>query len=184
MKPKYTYEDTEIANFHIPRWNELPTIDLYLDQLVSLLDQYLSNYIISDSDSKNDKDNDKDKDKDGKIITKTMINNYVKHKVITPPINKKYNREHIAFLFVVCILKQVYSINDIAKLIDLAINGTSVEKAYNRFCNELEMAIKVTFAGEEYPSKKLISKDIYILKNVLQSFADKLYVKRVYLDKK
>ena len=56
MKPKYTYEDTEIANFHIPRWNELPTIDLYLDQLVSLLDQYLSNYIISDSDSKNVKD--------------------------------------------------------------------------------------------------------------------------------
>ena len=182
MKPKYTYEDTEIANFHIPRWNELPTIDLYLDQLVSLLDQYLSNYIIIDSDSKNDKN--VENDKDGKIITKTMINNYVKHKVINPPNNKKYNREHIAFLFVVCILKQVYSINDIVKLIDLAINGTSTEKAYNRFCNELEMAIKVTFAGEEYPSKKLISKDIYILKNVVQSFADKLYVKRVYLDKK
>lgn len=182
MNTNFTYEDKEIANFHIPRWNELPTIDLYLDQLVSLLEQNLSNYIVSDADK--EKDKDKEKDNDEKIITKTMINNYVKHKIINPPINKKYNREHIAYLFVVCILKQVFSINDISKLIDLAINGASTEKAYNRFCNELEMAIKVTFAGEEYPRKKLISKDIYILKNVVQSFADKLYVKRVYLNKK
>ena len=153
MNTNFTYEDKEIANFHIPRWNELPTIDLYLDQLVSLLDQYLSNYIVTDTDIKKNKEKEKEKEKekdsDGKIITKTMINNYVKHKIINPPINKKYNREHIAYLFVVCVLKQVYSINDIAKLIELAINGASIEKAYNRFCNELEMAIKVTFTGEE-----------------------------------
>ena len=100
MKNNFAYEDKEIAGFHIPRWNEIPKIDLYLDQLVCLLEQYLSNYI------KND-DNEK-------IITKTMINNYVKHKIINPPVNKKYNTEHIAYLFVICILKQVYSINDIA----------------------------------------------------------------------
>lgn len=171
MNTKFTYEDKEIANFHIPRWNELPTIDLYLDQLVCLLEQYLSNYIKSENE------------KEEKIITKTMINNYVKHKVINPPINKKYNREHIAYLFVICILKQVYSINDTAELIHLAIDTASPAKAYNHFCNELEKAIKLTFAGEEYPRRQLMTKEIYILRNVVQSFANKLYVKRIYLKK-
>ena len=99
--------NAEIKDFHLPRWNELPTIDLYIDQLVSLLEQYLAGYIKNDNE------------KDDKIITKTMINNYVKHSVIKPPINKKYNKEHIASLFVIFVLKQVYSINDIKKLISL-----------------------------------------------------------------
>ncbi len=172
MKTNFTYEDKEIANFHIPRWNELPNIDLYLDQLVCLLDQYLSNYIKNENE------------KEENIITKTMINNYVKHKIINPPVNKKYNKEHIAFIFVICILKQVYTINDIAELIHLAIDTVSPAKAYNHFCNELEKAIKLTFAGEEYPRRQLMTKEIYILRNVVQSFANKLYVKRVFLKKK
>ncbi len=45
------------------------------------------------------------KKKEGHVITKSMINNYVKHTVIKPAINKKYNKEHIATLFVICILK-------------------------------------------------------------------------------
>ena len=80
--------------FHLPRWRNFPEIDLYIDQLVSYLEQYLSNYIINDEE------------KDGKIVTKTMINNYVKHNVIKPPINKKYNREHLAYLFAIFLLKQ------------------------------------------------------------------------------
>ena len=113
-----------------------------------------------------------------------MINNYVKHKLIKPPVNKKYNKEHIAYLFVVCILKQVYPISDISELIRLAIATASPAKAYNHFCNELEKAIKLTFAGEDYPRRELMTKEIYILRNVVQSFANKLYVKRVFLKKK
>ena len=171
MKTNFTYEDKEITNFHIPRWKELPNIDLYSDQLVCLLEQYLSNYI----------KNENEKEKEESIITKTMINNYVKNKIINPPINKKYNKEHIAFLFVICILKQVYTINDIAELINLAVKTASPEKAYNHFCNELEKAIKLTFSGEEYPRRQLMTKEIYILRNVVQSFSNKLYVKRVFL---
>lgn len=171
MKTNFVYEDKDIANFHIPRWNELPNIDLYSDQLVCLLEQYLSNYIKNENE------------KEEKIITKTMINNYVKHKIINPPINKKYNKEHIAYLFIVCILKQVYTINDIVELISLAIKTAPPDKAYNHFCNELEKAIKLTFAGEEYPKLKLMTNEIYILRNVVQSFANKLYVKRVFLKK-
>ena len=169
MNTKFFDVDEEITKFHIPRWKELPNIDLYLDQLVCLLEQYLSNYIKSENE------------KDEKIITKTMINNYVKHNVMKAPVNKKYNKEHIAYLFVICILKQVYSINDIAQLIKLAIKTTSVSTAYDQFCNELEKAINLTFAGKEYEDKHSITKEVYILRNVVQAFANKLYVKRVYL---
>ena len=163
--------NAEIKDFHLPRWNELPTIDLYIDQLVSLLEQYLAGYIKSDNE------------KEDKIITKTMINNYVKHSVIKPPINKKYNKEHIASLFVIFVLKQVYSMNDIKKLIDLAIETSPTELAYNRFCSELEKAIRIVFAEKNYVKNCQLSEEQYILRNVVQSFANKLYVQKVYLKK-
>lgn len=161
----------EIKDFHLPRWNELPNIDLYIDQLVSFLEQYLAGYI------KNDRE------KDEKIITKTMINNYVKHKTIKPPINKKYNKEHMASLFVIFVLKEVYSIHEIEKLISLAIETSSIELAYNRFCSELEKAIRIVFAEKNYVKNSRLSQEQYILRNVVQSFANKLYVQRIYLKK-
>lgn len=161
--------DEEIKKFHLPRWNEIPEIDLYIDQVVSLLENYLSNYIKSDTG------------KDNKVITKTMINNYVKHGVVNAPINKKYNKEHIAYLFVIFILKQIYSIDEISKLITLAIKTSSVEQAYNRFCAELEKAIKMTFTKESYINNDKLSKEQYLLRNVVQSFANKLYVQKMYL---
>ena len=166
--------DEDIIKFHIPRWKELPNIDLYLDQILTILETYLAMYIKNDP-IKNDKEN--------KIITKTMINNYVKHKILDAPENKKYNKIHIAKLFVICILKQVYSINDIDSLINLATSTTSVEIAYNQFCSELEKAISITFNAKEKPYKKDITWEQYVLKNVVQSFASKLYVERMYLKK-
>ena len=92
----------KIIKHHLPRWNELPEIDLYLDQVVNYLEKYLG--ILSSND-------------DDKIITKTMINNYVKQGIMPAPEKKKYGKTHIAYLMVICILKQVYSIGDIGKLI-------------------------------------------------------------------
>ncbi len=163
--------DKEIEFFHLPRWKELPNIDLYIDQLVTLLEQYLNGYIKDDSE------------KDDKIITKTMINNYVKHNVIKAPINKKYNREHMSTLFVVFILKQVYSINDIKKLIHLALETSTIEQAYDRFCSEVEKAIRIVFAEKHYIKSNKLTQEQYILRNVVQSFANKLYVQKVYLKK-
>lgn len=161
----------ETIKFHLPRWEEIPDIDLYLDQVVCYLEKYLSDYIEGDGE------------KEENLITKTMINNYVKHNVIKPPINKKYNREHIAYLFVIFILKQVYSINDIKKLIQLAIETSSTEQAYNQFCVELEKAIQFTFEGKDYIGQENLTKERYILRNVVQTFANKIYVLKVFLKK-
>ena len=157
--------------FHLPRWRNFPEIDLYIDQLVSYLEQHLSNYIINDEE------------KDGKIVTKTMINNYVKHNVIKPPVNKKYNREHLAYLFAIFLLKQIYSIGEVKMLLDLAIKTSPIDQAYDMFCNELEKAIKLTFENKTYVDKSEVTKEQYLLRNVVQSFANKLYVQKTYLKK-
>ena len=43
---------------------------------------------------------------------------------------------------VICILKQVYSIGDIGKLISETTKYFELSKAYNRFCANLEISIK------------------------------------------
>lgn len=172
MEQKEYINKNNKENFHLPKWDEIPNIDLYIDQVVSYLENYLSNYINNNNDQKSEK-----------IITKTMINNYVKHEVIKPPINKKYNREHIAYLFVIFILKQNYSMDEIKKLITLAIDTSSVEDAYNRFCSEVRKAIKMTFTRNSYINNNNLSEEQYILRNVVQSFANKLFVQKTFLQK-
>ena len=53
-------------NVHISRWEEIPDFPLYIDQVVSIIEKSLSFL----------------KNNDDAIITKTMINNYVKHKLL------------------------------------------------------------------------------------------------------
>ena len=157
-----------IMKVHIPRWNELPEIDLYLDQVVNYLEKYLFQY---------------SSNKEDKIITKTMINNYVKQGILPAPEKKKYNRTHLAYLMVICVLKQVYSISDIGKLISLTIQYFEVSKAYNRFCANLEISIKNVFTKKEFPNIERMTEEQYLLKNVVQAVADKLYVEFKFLNK-
>ncbi|MGN1329824.1 MAG: DUF1836 domain-containing protein [Clostridia bacterium] len=159
-------KDKKITNFHIPRWAELPDIDVYLDQLVTYIEKYLNPYIGSE---------------DTPVITKTMINNYVKQQIIPAPNKKKYRKDHIAHIFVICILKQVYSINNISNLIELASNTTKLILAYDQFCSELENAVTTVFNGEEYEIADNISIEHKLLKSVVLSFAHKLYVEKVFL---
>ena len=158
-----------IMKVHIPRWNELPEIDLYLDQVVNYIEKYLGQYTVN---------------KEDKIITKTMINNYVKLGIMPAPEKKKYSREHIAYLIVICVLKQIYSISDIGKLISLTIQSFELSKAYNRFCANLEVSVKNVFSRKEFPNTEKMTEEQYLLKNVVQSVADKLYVEMKFLSEK
>ncbi len=158
-------ENKKIANFHIPRWNEFPEIDIYLDQLVTYIENYLNPYIGSEETP---------------VITKTMINNYVKQNVIPAPVKKKYSRDHIAYLFVICTLKQVYSISNISKLISFAGNVSNLVTSYDQFCLELENAVKSVFNNTEYEITSSTSIEHKLLKSVVLSFAHKLYVERTF----
>lgn len=156
----------KIIKHHIPRWNELPEIDLYLDQVVNYIEKYLGIFKVNG---------------DEKIITKTMINNYVKQGIMPAPEKKKYNSSHIAYLMVICVLKQVYSIGDIGSLVTETTKYFELSKAYNRFCANLEISIKNVFTRKEFPHIDRMTEEQYLLKNVVQAVADKLYVETKFL---
>ena len=79
--------------------------------------------------------------------------------------------------------KAIYSINDVAKLMEIGTKKVSIEKAYDSFCNELENAVSAVFAGKEYKNEKDITFEGYVLKNVVLSFVNKLYVEKAFLKK-
>ena len=70
---------------------------------------------------------------------------------------------------------------EIKKLIKLALETSSIENAYNRFCSELEKAIRMTFSGKSYINNDRLSHEQYLLRNVVQSFANKIYVQKSFL---
>ncbi len=108
-----------LEHFDIPSWEELPRLDLYMDQVVTLMESYLSAY---------QKPGDK-------LITPSMINNYVKLGVIPKPFKKRYNHIHLAYLAMVCSLKQVLSISVIQKLLPITLSEEEVADAFDAFRN-------------------------------------------------
>lgn len=151
----------EILNYHCPRWNEFPDIDLYMDQVVNILEKNLSLFESSYS---------------GNIITSSMINNYVKQKVVKPPKNKKYDRVHLSYLFVVCIFKRIMSIPEICKGIESILKKYDISTVYNIFCDELELALKNAFNCEEDATlSKDLPKEIRLIKTAVTSFAKLQY---------
>ncbi len=159
--------NNETLNLHFPRWKELPNVDLYLDQVVTLVNKTLS-FLLSNPNS----------DTDTLILTKNMINNYVKNKIIEPPIKKKYNKNHLAKFFVICILKEVYKINDIKILIELALESAPIEIAYDNFCKLFEKALDCVFKKTDFIDNYSTNDRKYLLKSVLLSCAYAIYTKK------
>ncbi len=84
--------------------DEIPNIDLYMDQLTTFMDERLK---------KTTRHPETDK-----ILTKTMINNYAKNDLLPPPVRKKYSKDHLILLIFIYYLKSILSINDIQTLIE------------------------------------------------------------------
>ena len=157
-----------IEHFHIPRWEELPSVELYLDQVVKLINTCLSPYIFFNTENK-----------ENELLTKTMINNYVKNELIDAPIKKQYSKIQLSKLFVICVLKQVYSMQDIKNLINMALKFGTIESAYNQFCNLFEEALLCTYTRKDFIDKNASSDNMYLLKSVLLSCSYKIYVQNV-----
>lgn len=96
--------------------DKIPNIDLYMDQVTTFIEDSL---------------NEHKRDDNQKIITKTMVNNYVKDGIIPSPNKKKYNKNHLISLILIYHLKSIISINDI-KLI-LKDRQENIEDIYNNF---------------------------------------------------
>ena len=114
-----------LNNFHMPRWKDLPEIDLYMDQVISVTDKYLGAFFSSGDP----------------VLTPSMINNYVKNEVIPPPCKKKYSREHLAKLIVICILKPVMEISAISYIMKRIEKLYGVQKMLDSFSEGFEKRI-------------------------------------------
>ena len=157
----------EILEFHLPRWDELPEIELYMDQVVYTLEKKLE--IFAEDESQ-------------KIITSTMINNYVKQKVVKPPEKKRYGRLQLSYLFVVCLLKRIMNISDICTSIEMMLKKYTVQQIYDMFCDEFESALRVAFTGE--PSSNGIHDEdadveVVALRSAMMALANLILVQRI-----
>lgn len=81
---------------------DIPAIELYMDQVTTFMDQQLGQNKRSEED---------------KILTKTMINNYTKNDILPPPVKKKYSKNHIILLIYIYYLKNFLPISDIKSLL-------------------------------------------------------------------
>lgn len=166
-------KDFSINEFHIPRWNELPNVDLYLDQVVNLINSTLSPYIFLNNDKKKE---------NIQVLTKTMINNYVKNNLIEAPEKKLYSKIQLSKLFVICILKQVYSMQDIRTLISISLEKTKAQEKYDTFCYLFEKALVCTFNQEDFIDNN--TENSHLLRYVLLSCSYKIYVQNITLSEK
>ncbi len=97
---------SQIRSSDVIEIDDIPNIDLYMDQVTTFMDKGLAQYKRYEQD---------------KILTKTMINNYTKAKIFPPPVKKKYSRTHLMLLIMIYHLKSILSIKDIGILFQSAL---------------------------------------------------------------
>ena len=168
---------------------DIPNIDLYMDQVTTFMDSQLATSKRHEND---------------KILTKTMINNYAKNDLLPPPEKKKYSKEHVLTLLFIYYFKNILSISDIQALLNPLTDhyfgnkeGFNMEDIYNEvFDLETEESGKLlkdlgkkyaiaqqTFA--DFPEEDqqflqnfsficLLSYDVYIKKMIIESVIDQL----------
>ena len=111
--------------FSYPKWEDIPNIDLYLDQVLLYVNQVCAPV-------------SPDKDK---CLTASMVNNYVKHGYLTKPDKKKYQRQQIARLIAITTLKSVFSIQEIAQTLNTLQSQASSDQLYDAFVDYMNQGM-------------------------------------------
>lgn len=117
-----------VADYHLPRYRELPDFGLRLEQVT----RYVNKFVVPP-------------------VTGSMVSNYVKQKIIPGPTKKAYGPETIAYLVFVSFVKNVMSMEDIRLMMDVQKNSYSLEVAYDYFCAELENLLQYAAGLKEQP---------------------------------
>lgn len=171
------------------KFSDMPTIDLYMEQMLSLIESKFNRLRRDESD---------------KVLTKTMVNNYTKLGLLMPPKNKKYSREHMILLILIYDLKNVLSINDIKSLFSpilnnietrdddlmsleeiytafLELNNIESDNFYNSFVEKLDLIDEET-ADLDKDNKDIAQMFLFVIMLVAQSNAQKRLAERIIDD--
>lgn len=117
---------TGLKELKLPRYKDLPDFGIYSEQLVEIVNKALEAMF----------------DKDNKL-TKSMVNNYVKNKIMPSPIKKRYFRNHIVYCIVITVFKNNLSIAEIDGGILHELKKSSIEESYNYFCDKIESVMRL-----------------------------------------
>lgn len=104
----------KLAGMTMPHFSDLPNLDLYMDQVIDEVNQYLAPITHTD-------------------ITKAMINSYVKKGIVDRPTKKRYSRVHLAKILVVSLLKPILSLDTIDQAMKIALKLDAPDKVYDQF---------------------------------------------------
>ena len=148
-----------IRDFHLPRYQEIPDVGLFLDQTTKYLTRALQPLC-------------------GISITSSMISNYVKQKLISRPEKRQYSRDQIAALMFIAIAKNVLSMEHISMLFRLQQQQYDTKTAYEYFCQEFENVLFFIFGlkdqleevGKDHTDEKTM------LRNTIITVAHKVYL--------
>ena len=132
-------KEYDFAQYHCPRWEELPDLGLYMDQVLIVVEGALRPLFPNDP----------------VVLTSTMVNNYVKQQVLAPSEKKKYCREHLATLITITVLKRVLSVAEIKVVLDRLAQAMEPSEGYHMFCTQLECRLHGN--GEESACDTLLS---------------------------
>lgn len=149
-----------IRNFRLPRYQELPNMGLYLEQVIKYVNSFLA-------------------PQGGMELTASMVSNYVKKGVIPSPVKKQYYAEHIAYLFFVYVAKQLVTIEDISLLMKMQRSSYTLPVAYDYFCEELENMIFFLFGVKDSLDTVGVteSEEKEMLYSLVVSFAHLVYMR-------
>ena len=104
MDEQYLNELTEyLKSLHHVHAGSLPSLDLYMDQVTGFMEEHLASMKRHPED---------------KALTKTMINNYAKNKILPPPVGKRYNKNHMLILLLIYYYKSMLSLSDIRTVVE------------------------------------------------------------------
>ena len=171
-----------LDEYRLPAWEELPDIGLYMDQVVTLLTQYLD-YMPPEL-------------KEEQVITPAAINNYVRKKIMPEPVKKKYYRRHIAYLIMVCTLKQCLSIPTLQAIIPAGLDEEVLKQTYSSYVKRHRMActyfvkqVRIAAGGilDHEPESEIATDDtgeLISMVAVISGFARLLAEKLLLLDGK
>lgn len=117
-----------LNNYRLPAWENIPDIGLYMEQVIILLKSYLD-YLPPEL-------------KEEQFITPVAINNYVRKKIMPEPYKKKYYRVHIAYLIIICSLKQSLSIPTLQTMIPVDLSEEELRSFYTSYSHRHSLASK------------------------------------------
>ena len=152
-----------MAGFSLPRYDELPTVGLFLEQTVEYINQALEPL-------------------NGLQITSSMVRNYVKQGLIYNPVKKKYSTDQIGYLICITILKQITSLEDLSRLFLQQQKIYSSPVAYNYFCDELENVLFFHLGLKEEMAKIGVTSSLEkdVLRSALIAVSNIIYINKCF----